>query len=356
MKILYSGELKKRGLPNTIAQIWVFVSEFYPYKILVGIFLGGILSLEDYSIGCEFNYFYYNFLGSLAGAFMIWSGSSFIAYQLDKKYDWNKQAMNISIIMILANIIYIGCCMFIIMASISAVSGRDIPIKYYINSFIYASFITTIINLIFISMQIFNNFKKIKYENEILKQENLRSQLEALKNQVNPHFLFNSLNTLISIIDENPEIAKNFTQKLAQVYRYILKAKEKDLVLLSEELQFTEAYEYMLAIRYGENLTFSKNIPEQNLEKEIPPLVLQMLVENAIKHNVISYAKPLQVSIYVDEDENLVVKNNLQPKIINVESAKVGLKNIADRYKLLQHKEIIIEKTNTEFAVKLPLA
>lgn len=349
--------MKNTNKSTSIAQLlWCNILEYIPHKIALGILLGVFLSIDDFVNGCEFNYLVYNFLACTAGAFIIWSGSATIAKYIDQKYDWEKYAAKKGILLVLINIIYIGICIFVIIWVMSAVLHKEIPLRYYINSYVYSIFCTTIINLIFISMSIFHFWKNTKLENEVLKQENLRSQLETLKNQVNPHFLFNSLNTLISIIDEEPEIAKNFTQKLSQVYRYILQAKEKDVVSLSEELQFSEAYEYMLTIRYGENLKFIKSIPKKYLDKGVPPLVLQMLVENAIKHNVISADKPLKVLIFIDETEHLVVQNNFQPKIINVESSKVGLKNIADRYKLLFHNEIIVENTKTYFSVKLPLS
>ncbi len=337
-------------------QLWLFISAFYPYKILLGIVLGLMLCLQDFlDEDCQKIFFISNILGSIAGAFMIWSGSSYIAYCIECRLDWEKDTFKKALLLIFCNILYIIFCLFIVVETIMLLSNDYIPLKVYTNSFIYSTLVTVIINLIFIVIGVHDYWKKAKEEIGVLKQENLRSQLETLKNQVNPHFLFNSLNTLISIIDEDPEIAKNFTQKLSQVYRYILQAKEKDVVELREELQFSEAYEFMLTIRYGQNLRFNKTIPEKYVHHGIPPLVLQMLVENAIKHNVISAEKPLEVLIYVDSSDYLVVKNNLQPKIINIESEKIGLKNIADRYRLLYHKEIIVDKTNECFVVKMPL-
>lgn len=357
MEIKNSGGLKKRGIPNFWLQLWTFISEFWIYKIILGSALGLLLCLEDYlSNDCNKIYYANNILGSIVGTFMIWSGSSFIAYYIECRYDWEKETLKKSILLIFCNIIYIIFCVLFIILGIILFTGDEIPLKVYAKSLIFSFLITIIVNLVFISIGIHDYWAKAKEEIGVLKQENLRSQLETLKNQVNPHFLFNSLNTLISIIDEEPEIAKNFTQKLSQVYRYILKAQENDLVELKEELLFSEAYEYMLIIRYSNNLKFIKNIAEKYLTLKLPPLVLQMLVENAIKHNVISAEKPLEVLIFIDETEHLVVQNNFQPKIINVESSKVGLKNIADRFKLLFHKEIIVENTKTYFSVKLPLS
>ena len=335
--------------------LWCNFINWWWQKLLIGIVLGALYSIDDYYNGCFEQTWAQNLIGNIVGTYIIWTGSAFIGGLVEYKLDWEKSGFKKGVVLIIINVIFISVCVFGIMTVMAAVTQRPIPIKYYIIAIVSSVFVTTIINLIFISISIFNFWKNIKYENEVLKQENLRSQLETLKNQVNPHFLFNSLNTLISIIDEEPHTAKEFTQKLSQVYRYILQAREKDLVSLGEELDFSEAYEFMLKIRYGENLVFKKNIPNDYLESQIPPLVLQMLVENAIKHNVISQTKPLTVTFYTDEYGYLVVKNNLQTKIINIDSAQVGLKNIADRYMLLENKEIEIVKTDSEFIVKLPL-
>lgn len=324
-------------------------------KLLVGILLGLLSSVEDCLNGCSSLGLSYHIGGCILGAFLVWTGSSFIAGIIEDRFSWDEDGLKKSVIMIVSNIIFITLVIVLIILTVSQIKGEPVAFRYYINNFVATVIVTTIINLIYIARSIFNFWKHTKYENEVLKQENLRSQLETLKNQVNPHFLFNSLNTLISIIDDDPEIAKNYTQKLSQVYRYILQAKEKDIVTLNEELEFTIAYDYLLKIRYGNNLHFITEVDKKHLELGLPTLVLQMLVENAIKHNIISESKPLEVKIWVDEAENLVVSNNYQPKKVNVESDKVGLKNIAQRYKILIDKDIEIVQNEKQFIVKLPL-
>jgi sensor histidine kinase YesM len=325
-------------------------------KLLLGLFMGALLALGDYLQGClQDDIYFYDFGGAIIASYLIWSGSQFIGTYIDFKYDWEQNGLKKAFYLILSNIIFISICLTVIMQGITFIKGEPIPTYIYIESYMTSIVITTIINLIYISSSIFSYWKNTKYENEVLKKESLRSQLESLKNQVNPHFLFNSLNTLISIIDDEPSVAKVFTQKLADVYRYILQSREKDLVTLREELEFSEAYEFMLNIRYGANLNFVKKVPKTYWDAQIPPLVLQMLVENAIKHNVISSTKKLVLKIYVDDTKNLVVENNFQPKIINVESNKVGLVNISGRYQLLFHKDIEVYQNDEIFAVKLPL-
>lgn len=326
---------------------------FWP-KVVLGFLLSIPMSLDDFLSNCH-KYYHYNIFGTVFGSMLIWTGSSFIGGFIDNKFDWETQGLKKSIYLVVINVVFITFTIGIEMYVIGLIKGDPVPAKYYLNSFILCILITTIINLIFISRGIFDFWKHTKYENEVLKQENLRSQLESLKNQVNPHFLFNSLNTLISIIDDEPEIAKNYTQNLSQVYRYILQAKEKDLVSLREEIDFTKAYNYLLKIRYGNNLRFDVSIPDKYLQYQVPTLVLQMLVENAIKHNVISEARPLKISITMNGNDNMIVSNNYQPKKLNVESDKVGLKNISDRFRILDNKEIQVIQNDTDFIVKLPL-
>tara|TARA_R110002049_G_scaffold609_3_gene3421 strand:+ start:1733 stop:3094 length:1362 start_codon:yes stop_codon:yes gene_type:complete len=194
-------------------------------------------------------------------------------------------------------------------------------------------------------------------------QENTQQQIvaktetakfESLKNQLDPHFLFNSLNVLTSLIGENPNQAEKFTTKLSKVYRYVLEQRNKDLVPISEELKFAKTYMELLGMRFEEAVKF--NIPDEisNNELKIVPLSLQLLLENAVKHNVVSTSKPLTINIY-EEDNYLIIENNINPKEAIGKSTKVGLQNIADRYGLITQKGVKIENNNKTFKVSLPL-
>jgi len=349
--------MKNKIIPGfTWSFFWCCLRYDFFLKILLGVFLGSLMSISDWFSGCNSTQIYIlNFAGCVVCSYLIWSGSAFIGEITDFRLNWEIEGLKKAILLLALNVVYISICLLLVMKSLEWVKGSDYPSYVYWESFIYGIFVTTVINLVYISKSIFSFWKHTKYENEVLKQENLKSQLESLKNQVNPHFLFNSLNTLISIIDDEPETAKNYTQNLSQVYRYILQAKEKDLVSLKEELEFTKAYDYLLKIRYGDNLHFQLDIPTEYLHFKTPTLVLQMLVENAIKHNVISQSKPLTIRIFVDEMNILIVSNNYQPKKLNIESDKVGLKNIADRFRILEGKEIEVIQNEAYFRVKLPL-
>ncbi len=194
---------------------------------------------------------------------------------------------------------------------------------------------------------------EILLENEQLKNENLLVQLTSLKNQLNPHFLFNSLNTLSWLINEDKDKSQQYLQKLSQVLRYSLSMQEQSLVSLKEEFGLVENYIFLLQIRFGDNLKIVKNI--ENTQFKIPPLSLQLLIENAIKHNIISTASPL--SIWLESNENnktIIVRNTLNRKP-NSEGTGIGLVNLNERFKILANKAIEIEQNDNEFKVILSL-
>ena len=192
-------------------------------------------------------------------------------------------------------------------------------------------------------------------EKEQLERENIISQLEGLKNQVNPHFLFNSLNTLSYIIPENADKAVRFVQQLSKVYRYILEIRNEKLISLREEFSFLEAYVFLLKERFGDNLQVNIEIEEIHMNLQIVPLSLQILFENAIKHNIISTERPLAIEVFVEKGNKLIVKNNLQKKNQVMNSTKLGLQNIKNRYQFLSDKQLEIIVTTGAFIVSLPL-
>ena len=192
-------------------------------------------------------------------------------------------------------------------------------------------------------------------EREQLERKNIESQLEGLKNQVNPHFLFNSLNTLMYIIPEDANRGVRFVQKLSKVYRYILEIRDKKLISLSEELEFLHAYVFLLKERFEENLQISINTPEEFLEDKIVPLSLQILIENAIKHNIISTEKPLSIDLRIENGNKLIVSNKLQKKNQVMNSTKLGLENIKSRYSFYSSEPVEVIVTQESFVVILPL-
>lgn len=192
-------------------------------------------------------------------------------------------------------------------------------------------------------------------EEEQAKRAIVQAQLDTLRNQAQPHFFFNSLNTLRDIIDQNTkEEAKEFVDRLADIYRFILESRNANLIPLKDELKFSKAYMHIQRERFGENLKVDWKIHDETREQFIIPMSLQLLLENAVKHNVISRAKPLTIAVDTDMGK-LSVSNRLQPKSTKLPSTKLGLQNIQERYALISDAKINIAKTEERFQVTLPL-
>ncbi|MDL2212907.1 histidine kinase [Bacteroides sp. OttesenSCG-928-E20] len=197
--------------------------------------------------------------------------------------------------------------------------------------------------------------QKILLENQQLKLENILSQYESLKSQLNPHMLFNSLNTLRALIREEPLKAGNYTQELSNVLRYMLQENDSQKTTLAEELEFINGYIFLLVMRYEDNLTFEVETDKKFNGYLLPPMSLQVLVENAVKHNEISNRNPLKVSIRTTDDAMLHVCNRIQPKLTNSVGTGIGLNNLVKRYYLLFNKEVIVDNTDNKFCVSIPL-
>jgi sensor histidine kinase YesM len=195
----------------------------------------------------------------------------------------------------------------------------------------------------------------IKLENEALKREALQSQFESLKNQLSPHFLFNSLTALKILISEAPVTAQNYVNSLSKALRYTLQSNEKQLVILKEEMEFMESYLFLIRMRFDTNLSVNTSINENYLSHRLPPLTIQTLVENAIKHNEISKLRPLRIDISTTENESLIVLNNIQKKLSEEEGTGIGLTNLSKQFQLLFGKDIIISIENNQFRVEIPL-
>ena len=202
----------------------------------------------------------------------------------------------------------------------------------------------------------FEKYKATATETEQLKKEYMKSQLIGLKSQMNPHFLFNSLNTLSSLIHENEEEAEDFLDHMTKVYRYLLRSNDEQLVTLETELNFIKSYYYLLKARHGEGLQLQLDIPPAVQEHPIPPLTLQFILEHALNQNTIGKDKPLQVRMFINRGEELVIAYNVQPKRGSLdESSNTALENISNKFRLLCHKEVIVEETPLEKRIIIPL-
>ncbi len=292
-------------------------------------------------------------------AFVLSIINGYFFHFLEKKFNWQEHSKSRLIIGALGSVILtmVGLA---ILRFITLVIILGNPIERFLNDenatsyYTFGLVITLIVSLVFHSIFFYKALteKKVKEQQIVAKTET--AKYESLKSQIDPHFLFNSLNVLTSLIGENPKLAEKFTTKLSKVYRYVLEQKNKDLIELDEELHFAKTYMELLTMRFENAVTFE--IPEKASDSDykILPLSLQLLLENTIKHNVVSEENPLKVTIR-EENGYLVVSNNFNPKTIMENGTKIGLKNIIDRYHLITLKKVVVEKTAENFIVKLPL-
>ncbi len=227
---------------------------------------------------------------------------------------------------------------------------KDEKLNYYLTGFI----ITIIASLFFHAFYFYRELQKQKITEQKIIAGTASAKFAALKNQLDPHFLFNSLNVLTSLIEENPKMAQKFTTSLSKVYRYVLEQKDKELVTVDEELNFARTYMTLVQLRFEDSIVF--DIPDQasNPEAKVVPLSLQILLENTVKHNVVMPERPLHIKIY-EKDGFLIVKNNLQPKEVIKQSSGVGLGNVQQRYALLTKRKFSVYKTEDAFIAELPI-
>lgn len=329
--------------------------------MLVGIPIVGFLipivffRIPIHEITTSFSYF----VGSIIYTLFYWLGDRAIFIWSRKKYpgfqNYKRRILIGSALVLTYTLTFCKVTLLLVgplrerqdFAEVHSISELD----YNISSL----FVTVTISVIYEAIYLLHLWKNKLVESEQLKKENLRSQLETLKNQVNPHFLFNSLNTLASVIPEDPDLAVEFVQKLSKVYRYILEIKDKELIYLKEELECIKAYAFLLDIRFGSSVDVKIDIDMKSHNKYVVPLSLQMLLENAIKHNIVSQKRPLYIQVTTNEEGQIMVKNNLQLSKVEVESTKTGLDNIKRRYQLLIGKEVQVRESAEEFCVVLPI-
>lgn len=292
---------------------------------------------------------------------VLWLGNRFILILTRRRYplfeETRKRLLVQGSVMFVFTIIATNGLGYLFKDYCGLMSSADVKnriIDTLIGSNSAALFCTVTVIAIYESIYFIKQLRRSVEEKEMLKRESLRAQINELKTQVNPHFLFNNLNTLSAIIPENPKQAVDFVQQMSKVYRHILEVKDEKSISLKDELDVLNAYSFLLKTRFGDNLSVNINVPEEKLQDNIVPLSLQILMENAIKHNIVSSEKPLQIDVFT-ENGNLVVKNNLQMKKQVTESTGIGLHNIRNRYKLLGDKEVKVTENGTNFIVSIPL-
>lgn len=222
-----------------------------------------------------------------------------------------------------------------------------------------SNYLFAIIITFFITMSLYAfHFYKVYQENKIKQQQIIAgtasAKFETLKNQIDPHFLFNSLNVLSSLIEENPDNAQKFTTSLSKIYRYVLEQKDKELISIEEELSFAKTYMNLLKMRFENSLFYELPETPINPDAKVVPLSLQLLLENTVKHNVVSEQKPLHIRIFIEGDY-LCIQNDLQKKEVLQDRAGVGLQNIISRYDIITRRKVLILNHDKTFTVKIPM-
>jgi sensor histidine kinase YesM len=322
------------------------------FTIIFSAFLGADLNIKNVTL---------TFLLSCLYSFGLGFGNGYLNVLLDKKWDWLEQTNLRVYYGILVTVLY----------TIPAVLGidyiifvfiQDLPLdKFFSERMIWVHLFYIILSLgvsTFMQARSFMVKWKQASKTEVTQQRIIagtaNAKFETLKNQIDPHFLFNSLNVLSSLIEENPDNAQRFTTSLSKIYRYVLEQKDKELVSVAEELSFAKTYMNLLKMRFENSLFYE--LPETviNPEAKVVPLSLQLLLENTVKHNVVSEQKPLNIRIFVDGDY-LAIQNDLQKKEVIQSRQGVGLQNIVDRYGIITNRNVLIEQNEKTFTVRIPI-
>ena len=282
---------------------------------------------------------------------LMWKGNELMSDLLDRHLEWLKMPTKRFIWGILGHTVCTVAIMVVIYLLFNFVI--EFPISFSLIDYLFSIGITLAITLFIYSRKFLLAWKQLSIKDEKLQRENILSKYETLKNQVNPHFLFNSFNTLTTLIEDDPESAIEYIKELSNLYRYILETKEMEMVDIENEMRMVNSYIYLQKKRFGNALRLDCSL--KNKKFKVPPLALQMLVENAVKHNIINKNNPLSIKITSNEG-TLSVSNNLQKKdTVSDGPGNVGLKNLDSRYRFLSEKGISIRKTDGVFKVELPI-
>ena len=322
------------------------------FTVIFSAFLGADLTIQNVLL---------TFLLSSLYSFGLGFGNGFLSVLLDRKWDWLEQTNLRVYYGILVTVLY----------TVPAVLGinyiiyvlvQNLPVeKFFSDRMIWNHFFYIVLSLgvsIFMQARSFMVKWKQASKFEITQQKIIagtaNAKFESLKNQIDPHFLFNSLNVLSSLIEENPDNAQRFTTSLSKIYRYVLEQKDKELVSVEDELSFAKTYMNLLKMRFENSLFYELPATNINPDAKVVPLSLQLLLENTVKHNVVSEQKPLHIRIFVD-GEYLAIQNDFQKKEVLQDRQGVGLQNIVNRYGIVTNRKVLIEQNEKNFTVKIPI-
>ena len=282
----------------------------------------------------------------------LWLGNSYASQLVSTRISWMKEPVKRVVVGIVVMFAYSLIAMFAIILFYEFVFGMRFMDD--IESIMWSSLTVTVIISLFMHGRAFlQSWRAAELNSAQLQKESMQAQFDSLRSQVNPHFLFNSLNALTNLIYDDPDKAARFVKQLSEVYRYVLDTQGKEVVPLDDEVKFLKSYLFLQQIRFGDKLKVDLDLNASNVQ--IAPLVLQMLVENAIKHNIVSTEQPLTIKIFRDAT-GIVVQNNIQKKMVLPEDSKgIGLENIKKRYSFLAQNKVEVRDDNKSFIVKLPV-
>lgn len=297
---------------------------------------------------------------------IIWELNNIFAVKMDGKIKWETRPFLRLVIHILGT-----SCIALVTLSVMMTINGGITFLLYPHIFLehqlhefdelllqvlyYFTALLILYYAIYFSGYFYKRWMLTQLEAEQLKVENLHAQLHTLQSQSNPHFLFNILNTLTSLITEDPNVAIEFVQHMANFYRYILQRQEEHIVTLDEEMKFVDNYIFLQKRRFGDNLQIDINLSEESKRLYMPTFVLLILLENSVKHNIISSEKPLRIGVYSTGNNSICVENNLQKRLSTAPSTGYGLNNIKHRYDILSKNNIEIIETEESYKVIIPL-
>jgi len=331
-------------------KIYRKLKEFLLVLILSAImaFLMGM----DYSQ--EWQYMWKRFAITFIIWLVMWYGNSLVAHSLDRIYTFLKDPVKRFVLGVVGSGIYSGLAMLVLIWFFKFTINIEITNDISTTIFFTVLF-SVLVFMVLLAREFLFSWRELALQEVQIKNELLASNFEALKNQVNPHFMFNSLNTLTSLIYQNQDLAAKYVGQLSKVYRSVLTANKNEVITIEEELKTLESYIFLQSIRFEDRFKVLIELEDEVKKKSIPPMVLQMLIENCIKHNEITEEKPLVIKIY-QEEEMVCVKNTKALKqVLPGDKSSIGLANIKSRYEMLSDTPVEILDRDVEFIVKLPL-
>ena len=325
--------------------------------VLAGIVLVFAFYLEQMQEEGGYPAYYVAVLWVLTLIFFLWLGNLLIYLLIRRRFSWESSFNLRFFLQVLLSLIY---SLFCINATYLLFKNHYTELPPNHNQYILLNIYGLLFLIPVLSIQFgllfLQKWKKAILEQEKLKQEQVHSELISLRSHLSPHFLFNNLNILSSLIQVENYAAQDYLDRFAEVYRYVLKNRDVELIPLKEELDFLESYNFLLHQRFSDGLQIRIQVQNSVMKYLLPPLALQMVLENALKHNKLSEKQPLKITVFTQDTPQLMVQNNLQIRDIpEHEKTGFGLENIRRRYWLIARKEIDITETSTTFTVALPL-